>query len=101
MLTIYQPAPRPRKLGDVPAEIFTARGWGRRSARLQLEKAWADVVEPRFRDHTRVLLVRKGVLEIEVNQAIVMQELSSFHKRKLLEKMQRALPSTPINELRF
>ena len=44
--------------------------------------------------------MRRAVLEIEVNSAILLQELAHFHKRKLLERLQEKYPS-PIKELRF
>jgi predicted nucleic acid-binding Zn ribbon protein len=101
MLKIHEPDPGPERIGEILSRLFTARGWGRRSARLQLEKAWSDAVGAKHQSHTRVLQVRKGVLEVEVDSAIVMQELSSFHKRRLLDKLKRALPNTELKELRF
>ena len=41
---IYKPDPGPERLKDILARVFTLRGWGRRSARLHLERAWAEAV---------------------------------------------------------
>jgi predicted nucleic acid-binding Zn ribbon protein len=101
MLRIHQPDPGPEKLGEIIARLFAQRGWGRRSARRQLEEGWASVVGPEHEPHTRVASLRRSVLEIEVNDAVLLQELSSFHRRKLLEKLKTALPSVGIKELRF
>ena len=101
MLRIYQPDPGPEKLGDILGRLFAQRGWGRRSARQQLEQAWAKVVDPAHEPHTRVMALRRGTLEIEVNDSVLLQELSSFHRRKLLEKVKAELPSSAIKELRF
>jgi predicted nucleic acid-binding Zn ribbon protein len=101
MFRIHQPDPGPEKIGEILSRLFAQRGWGRRSARQQLEAAWAKVVEPTHEPHTRVASLRRSVLEIEVNDAVLLQELSSFHRRKLLEKVKAELPSSGIKELRF
>jgi len=97
----YRPAPGPENLGEILSRLFTARGWGRRQGRLHLEKAWAEVAGGKFAAHTRVGALRRGVLEVEVGNAVLLQELSHFHKRRLLEQLRRRLPDTPLTDLRF
>ena len=101
MFKIYQPDPGPERIGDILGRLFTQRGWGRRSARQQLEAAWETAAGEQYANHSRVLLLKKGVLEVEVNDAVLMQEMSSFHRRKLLDKMKKALPTSTIKELKF
>jgi hypothetical protein len=36
-----------------------------------------------------------------VANAVLMQELASFHKRRLLEQLRRRLPNTTLTDLRF
>jgi predicted nucleic acid-binding Zn ribbon protein len=98
---IYQPDPGPERLKDVLARVFTLRGWGRRSGRLHLEKAWTEVLDQHHRERTRVLSLKRGVLEVEVNDAVLMQELSSFHRRRLLDALKKSLPNENVRELRF
>ena len=93
----------PELLGEVLSRLFTARGWGRRQDRLRLEQAWADAMTacelpP---EHTRVNGLRRGVLEVLVDNAVLLQELAHFHKRKLLEAARGKLAGTTINDLRF
>ena len=33
--------------------------------------------------------------------AVLLQELTHFHKRRLLEQLRQRLPGTPITDLRF
>ena len=58
-----------------------------------------------LRNKTRSLLtvagVRRGVLEVLVDNAALMQELAGFKKRKLLEALRGRLPEVPLNDLRF
>jgi predicted nucleic acid-binding Zn ribbon protein len=63
----------PQRLGEVLAQLFTARGWGRRQGRLHLEKAWAEAVGPEHAAHTRAGAIRRGVLEVVVDNAVLLQ----------------------------
>ena len=100
----------PETLGEILSRLFTARGWGRRQDRLRLEQAWAQAVQevaggrpggPDVARQTRVAGLRRGVLEVEVNSAVLLQELAHFHKRRLLEQLRGRLPGTTVNDLRF
>jgi predicted nucleic acid-binding Zn ribbon protein len=91
----------PEKLAEILSRLFTARGWGRRQDRLHLEKAWQESAGKEVAEQTRVAQLRRGVLEITVGNAVLLQELTHFHKRRLLEQLRRRLPNTPITDLRF
>jgi predicted nucleic acid-binding Zn ribbon protein len=91
----------PERLGEILSRLFAARGWGRRQGRLHLERAWADVIGPEFAAHTRPGALRRGVLEVVVDNAVLLQELTHYHKRRLLEQLRRRLPDTPWTDLRF
>jgi len=83
------------------AAVDGARGWGRVSGRAKLEAAWAAAIGPEFLPDTRVLVIRRGVLEVEVRNAILLQELAQFHKRKLLASVRDRSPGTTIADLKF
>lgn len=93
--------PQPEPIKEVLARLFAARGWGRRSARLQLEHAWTEAVGAEHEARTRVLGIRRGVLEVEVDDAVLLQELAHFHKRRLLARLRELLPSTTLSDVRF
>lgn len=101
MLRRRSPESGPELVGEVLSRLFTARGWGRRQARLHLERAWEESAGPKFAEHTRVLNLRRGVLEIEVDNAILLQELAHFHRRRLLEQLRRRLSNMTVTDLRF
>ena len=92
---------RPELLKEILGRLFTARGWGRRQERLHIEQAWEEAVGPEMAPHTRVLGIKRGILEVEVDNAVLLQELAHFHKRPVLEKMRKRLPETPLNDLRL
>jgi predicted nucleic acid-binding Zn ribbon protein len=91
----------PELLGEILSRLFTARGWGRRQDRLRLEQAWAAAVTPEAAPHTRVAGLRRGVLEVTVGNAVLLQELAHFHKRRLLEALRLRLPGVTVTDLRF
>lgn len=98
---IYKPDPDPEPIKEILARLFTARGWGRRQARLHLEKAWAAAVGTEYEAHTRVLGLRRGIFEVEVDNAVLVQELMHYHRRRLLQTLSERLPGQTIKELRF
>ena len=91
----------PETLKEILSRLFTARGWGRRQGRLHLEKAWAVAAGAEHAAHTRVAGLRRGILEVEVNNGVLLQELAQFHKRRLLEALRSNLAGNTITDLRF
>jgi predicted nucleic acid-binding Zn ribbon protein len=91
----------PELLGEVLSRLFTARGWGRQQDRLRLERAWAEAAGPEVARQTRVGVFRRGVLEVLVGNAVLLQELAHFHKKRLLEALRKRLPGAALNDLRF
>lgn len=91
----------PENLGDILGKLFAARGWGRKNDRLRLEAAWAEAAGPQLLKETRVMVVRRGVMEIEVKNSVLMQELAQYHKRNLLGKLRKQLPSLTLTDLKF
>ena len=91
----------PERVGEVVARLFTARGWGRSQERLRLEQAWREAAGAEHARHTRVGSLRRGVLEVTVDSAVLLQELAGFHKRRLLQQLRRLLPNAAVTDLRF
>ena len=89
-----KPDSGPEPIAEILSRLFAARGWGRRQGRLHLERAWAEAAGPDHAELTRVAGLRRGVLEVEVASAVLLQELASFHKRRLLDQLRRRLPGT-------
>src|SRR5262245_59690634 len=91
----------PELLSEVLSRLFASRGWGRRQDRLQLEEAWAEAVGADRASSTRIGGLRRGILEVEVNNAILLQELAQFHKRKIMERLRQRLPRATLTDIRF
>ncbi len=91
----------PERIGEILSRLFTARGWGRRQGRLRLEEAWNEAAGAETAKHTRVGGLRRGVLEVEVDNSVLLQELAHYHKRRLLEQLRGRLPELTLADLRF
>jgi predicted nucleic acid-binding Zn ribbon protein len=91
----------PENLSDILGRLFTSRGWGRKNDRLRLESAWASAAGEQLQKDTAVLGMRRGVLEVAVRNAVLLQELTQFHKRGLLTKLRAAMPGVTLTDLKF
>jgi hypothetical protein len=91
----------PEKLSDVLGRLFASRGWGRKNDRMRIESAWAEVAGDEWRKSTRVLGLKRGVLEIEVKNAVLMSELAQYHKRGLLASLRKALAGVAVTDIKF
>lgn len=96
-----QPERGPEALGEILSRLFVARGWGRQHGRLRLEQAWAEVAGPAIAPHTAVARLVRGVLEVIVDSSVLLQELTHFHKRRLLQQLKVRLSGVPLTDLRF
>ena len=91
----------PEPLADILSRLFVGRGLGAVEARCTLEAAWQEAVGEECSVRTRVGLLRRGVLEVLVRDAVLMHQLAGFEKRKLVERLQQRLGPQRIRELRF
>jgi predicted nucleic acid-binding Zn ribbon protein len=96
-----EPSRGPEPLGEIISRLFAERGWARKQDRLRLERAWVEAVGPELARHTQPLAIRRGVLEVVVGNAVLLQELSQFHRRTILHKLRAALTGVTITDLRF
>ena len=91
----------PENLSDILGRLFTSRGWGRKNDRLRLESAWASAAGEQLLKDTAVLGMKRGVLEVAVRNAVLLQELTQFHKRGLLTRLRAAMPGVTLTDLKF
>ncbi|MFO0822201.1 MAG: DUF721 domain-containing protein [Gemmataceae bacterium] len=91
----------PENIADILGRLFTSRGWGRKNERIRLESAWATAAGPELLKSTRVLVLKRGVLEVEVRNAVLLSELAQFHKRGLLTKLRKELVGVTLTDIKF
>ncbi len=93
-------ARKPKAIGNVIAQLITARGYGRIQADANFATAWQAAVGPVLAKYTCPGRLRRGVLEITVANSMTVQELT-FQKQEVLKKLQVEVPDAKIRDLRF
>jgi predicted nucleic acid-binding Zn ribbon protein len=93
-------ARKPKSIGNVIAQLITARGYGRIQADANFAAAWQTAVGPALAKYTLSGRLRRGVLEITVGNSMTVQELT-FQKQQILKQLQTNQPDAKIRDLRF
>jgi hypothetical protein len=91
----------PEKIADILGRLFMSRGWGRKNERMRLEMAWVEAAGEQLIKDTRLMGIKRGVMEIEVRNAVLIQELTQYHKRGLLGKLRKSLPGVTLTDIKF
>ena len=91
----------PEKLGNILRDFLETSGLGHRLKHLELHGAWEEVVGPAVAAHTRILGFAHHKLYVEVDSAARRHELSSFHKKAVLEALRCRLPNLLIQDIAF
>ena len=92
-------ARRPKRIDNVIAQVVQQRGYAQLRAAGERDEAWQSAVGE-VAAATRVGNQRRGMLEIQVANSLLMQELT-FRKEELITKLQAALPEAGIKQLKF
>lgn len=90
----------PKKIGNILAQLFTERGYGRVQATQDFTAAWQIAAGPTLSPFTQPGPLKRGKLEITVTNSAVIQELT-FQKQQILADLKRQLPDAKITDLRF
>jgi predicted nucleic acid-binding Zn ribbon protein len=93
-------AREPKKIGDVLAQLITARGYGRIQSIENVAAAWQAAAGEALARSSRPGQLKRGVLEVTVTNSTVVQELT-FQKQPILTALQTQLPDAKIRDLRF
>ncbi len=91
----------PEPVAEILSRLFLARGWGSRQSRHQLEQAWQEAVGELAARRTRLGALRRGVLEVLVGDAVLLQEFANFQKQQVLKSLNERLGEGKLRELRF
>ena len=93
--------PGPRHLSAALTELISLRGLARAGEAAELESVWRELAGAVVAAKTRVLGVKRGVLQVGVSNAPLLSELVSFHRESLLRKLQQQHASLKIRDLKF
>ncbi len=91
----------PFRLGSALSELIAIRGYARIEENRRYHLAWKAVADAAWLPHTKVSRVVRGRMEIDVNNGPLLSELSSFHARDLLARLQAEHAELKIKDLKF
>jgi len=90
----------PQRINDVFSELLARRGYARELTAVNFAQAWNEAVGPQWAASSRAGLVKRGVLEVFVENSTLLQELT-FQKQSLLAAITGRLPDQKIRDLKF
>ncbi len=93
-------AAAPKPIGEILSELMARRGFTRVRAAEALAEAWNEAAGVLAAEYTRVGALRRGTLEVIVQNSTLVQELT-FQKQHLLKTLTRLLPDEGIRNVRF
>jgi predicted nucleic acid-binding Zn ribbon protein len=91
---------KPKPIGNIVAELLARRGYGRLQAADGFATAWRQAAGDGLAARSRAGQVRRGVLEVWVENSTLVQEMS-FEKSRLLKIICQLLPDEKIRDLKF
>ena len=62
---------------------------------------WKEIVGPEIAARTRIVDVRRGEIIVEVDSAALLNELSTYYSREILDSIREREPFRGIHKIRF
>ena len=90
----------PERISEVMSRLLARTGYAQVQLPAGYQEAWAAGAGPHMARHSRAGNLRRGVLEVIVRNSTVLHELS-FHKKEILNRIDRSLTDRKIDDLRF
>ena len=91
----------PQRLSNVVTDLIALRGWGQVQGHAQLADAWKKVAGTSVAAATRVVGIRRGVLQVAVGNSPLLSELSAYRRPSLLAALSQEYPELKIRGLKF
>jgi predicted nucleic acid-binding Zn ribbon protein len=91
----------PDRISQAVTDLIALRGWARVRGDAQLAEAWERIAGAAVASGTRVVGIRRGVLQVAVGNSPLLSELAAYHKGTLLEAFSRDHPELKIRDLKF
>ena len=92
--------PRVQKIGTLVSQLMSRRGYAQVAATDEFHATIGTAVGGVLGSSISVGNLKKGVLHIYASDSVTLQELN-FQKRSILKQIQKDLPQTNVNDLKF
>jgi predicted nucleic acid-binding Zn ribbon protein len=93
--------PDPRSLAESLSELAALRGLARSGGDRQLAEIWDSVAGPEVALRTRVMGIKRGVLQVGVDNAPLLSELTAFRQADFLKSLQTRHADLKIRGIKF
>jgi predicted nucleic acid-binding Zn ribbon protein len=87
------------RVGDVLPAVLTELKLNAPLKAYRAVERWADVVGEHLARHTRAVSVHEGILLVEAESSVWVQEIQ-FHKRRILDRLAEQAGKGMIRELK-
>jgi predicted nucleic acid-binding Zn ribbon protein len=91
----------PDRLSQAVTDLIALRGWAHIRGHAQLAEAWKSVAGASVASGTKVVGIRRGVLQVAVGNSPLLSELAAYQKLTLLAAFSRDHPELKIRDLKF
>jgi predicted nucleic acid-binding Zn ribbon protein len=88
------------RIGDILPRVLEIMGLNDRFEEAKLMREWAAVVGPVVAKKSRPRMLRDGILYIEVENSVWMQELW-FHQKQIIERIKKEYPKVDVKGIRL
>jgi len=92
------PMKQAEQVGSLLKQLLSDQGLGERLSRYQAWLIWDKLVGEQIANRARPLRLRQGVLEVQVDHPVWMQQLQLL-KPKILEKLNQQVPNAGITNI--
>lgn len=92
---------RPKSLKEVIEEAITGLKPRRPRVLQRLYEAWREVIGEEQAGHTRIKMLKRGQLHIEVDSAPLLHHLTARNKEELVKGIQEKVEGIYISEIRL
>lgn len=91
----------PERLSQAVTDLIALRGWAQVQGHARLNEAWKAAAGASIAAATRVLGIRRSVLQVAVGNSPLLSELAAYHKPSLLAAFARECPELKVRDLKF
>jgi predicted nucleic acid-binding Zn ribbon protein len=88
------------RVGEILPRVLELMGLDDRFEEARLIQGWAEVVGPVIANKSRPRVLRDGILFIEVENSVWMQELW-FRQRQIIECLKKEFPKVEVKGIRL
>jgi len=88
------------RVGDIIPRVLEIMGLDDKFEEMKLIQGWVEVVGPVIATKSRPRMLRDGILIIEVESSVWMQELW-FHQRQIIDRIAKEFPKVEVKGIRL